>query len=1005
MYYGGMKEGLPSLNAVRSSCAEKLASESKIEDSLYSRILEDAYQSDQALNLPELEVFGVGHVNVEAISNFSLALVDFIEKKEQEADEEELKRLYHFGQSIHAQFFSASPSLINYIRLPDRLKLMTKATRSKVVQGTFGSVFVGETVYDVSSMRGRLDEIAIKAMEELSISEKLDLLHQLRTVGAQAIANGEWARPAYNQVRQTYETLMNSNDAAVFVQLAAEAGLETLDAEYNDPQLSFMRFEGQTSDSRLNTRFSNEQVGATTAKFFSKYSLDRMVSSSTRVLPATKDALVCTDRSGLASGIIRINVPEFLSLSEGELGFDVNQYRIFKQRLDIAEQYSDRKRHEVVVKIYHAIYNEYVGELVAKGDAEHAAKVFAEALPILSEEEWQTYFVGEIKQREYPSQNELYKEAGEKNERVSHEFVTGLLGFRDQLGKRYEGDYLELEAALQHEDFEHGFEIASRITLKCQYEKQSTDVHREVSALQDEIREAHQANFEIARQKFEVSMTKLQQTEEIQAGAEIVRKIEENLGELGDKLRILIENKLATAEKLPQLEFTPLKEFITELKGNESLDRVIDEDILLLQHVHSVDLAGKIENHFGFALADLSLREQFFFLGYLKKVTAREAGALKQFVAIYGMDGMRTFLACAEEPELDEKIVEFAATKDEVVVKKIFTTYGELIDAADDAETFVRTTIECEEAECNEIAQKVRTSVLSRSQQLLSSSVRAENPVTIAEKLTHFQVAGTLFVSSFKALKEQGQVVNWEHIKNSSFERVSSAEVSPEDKEKMQHIWESYYAGKYDSKALEDSLRADFVKSFEKENVHFYLFKYKGEVASFFLSETVGEEDGVLHKHLASFMTSQSFEGGGLGLAVMEKGLEEEQKGAVLVGESDVDPVRTPIVSKYFEQYGFIATRAYDDHGEPTLALGRYENRTFEAKHMSRDYIKTFAEGGVETGRARYVVSDHVPDFQKHFTDGFVLTRYFVEKTPDEGVQYYSVFERSSEEMAVSGAR
>lgn len=372
------------------------------------------------------------------------------------------------------------------------------------------------------------------------------------------------------------------------------------------------------------------------------------------------------------------------------------------------------------------------------------------------------------------------------------------------------------------------------------------------------------------------------------------------------------------------------------LDTGESIDSIfasygIEDEELVYDYIALMQSPSRkvLESDFGIELRTLSLREQFYLLKYLKHTQVGDVGAVQDFVHQYEIDGMRTFLACAEEPDLDEKIMEFAATKDTAVVQKIFATYGALISAADEAETFVRTTIECEEAECNQVAHRVRTNMLARAQRLLSSAVRTEDPVAIAEKLAHFQIAGTLFAGAFKALKEQGQVLNWEHIKNSSFERVSSQEITKEDRMQMEKIWESYYAGKYDSKELEDSLRQDFMASYEKENVHFYLFKYKGNVASFFLSETVGEDAGRARKHLASFMTSQSFEGGGLGLAVMEKGLEEEQKGAVLVGESDVDPVRTPIVSKYFEQYGFIATRAYDDHGEPTLALERWEDDRF----------------------------------------------------------------------------
>ncbi len=709
----------------------------KTTKSRYLKILEDVYQDGGSLSLPELEVFGVDEVDMEAISEFSLSLIEFIEKKEQEADEEELERLYHFGQNIHSEFFSASPSLINYIRLPDRLKLMSRATRSKVIQGTFGSVFVGETVYDVSFMKDRLDEITIKAMEDLSVPEKLDLLHQLRTVGAQAIADGEWSRPAYNQVCQTYESLMNSEDSQVFVQLAAEAGLETLDTEYENPQLSIVRFEGQTSNSRLNTRFSNKQIEALTNKFFSKHSLDRVVLNSTKILPATKDALVCMDKSGLATGIIKLDVEKFLSSPESESGFDVNQYRIYKQHLETSLDFGAQRRDQITVKIYHAIYDEYVDGLITTGDAEGAAKVFAEMLPVLSFEEWRTYFIGEIRQREFPSQNTLYQEAGDENSKVSQEYITELFKYRERLGELYEEDYLELGAALEHNDFDYAFGIASNITLRCRYEKNPTATHQEVAALQDTVRDAHQANFVRAKKKYEALMLELNQTEEIRAKIKAVQKLEQNLDELGSELHTFVENKLSVIGDLPELHFTTLKELIFEIKGDDSLNRVTDEDVLLFQHVHSGELAGKIEAKFGFALSDLSLKEQYFFLNYLKRVTPHSVEPMEHFTSLYGIDGIRTFLSLERGDEsLGDKIVAFGTHQEEA--DRIFAYYSTILDSSEHAETLLTKSLansiltnEEKQAHLNAVRKKIQ----SKANKVLEQAIEKGDVATVMHNI------------------------------------------------------------------------------------------------------------------------------------------------------------------------------------------------------------------------------------------------------------------------------
>jgi len=931
-----------------------------VKSSRYEQVLEDSYKYGSPLNLPELEVFGAGKVDTELINEFSFELVDFIERKEQQANEDELERLYHFGQNIRSEFFSASPSLINYIRLPDRLKLMTRATRSKVVQGTFGSVFVGETVYDVSFMKGRLDEITIKAMEELSVPEKLDLLHQLRTVGAQAIAGGEWSRPAYNQVRQTYETLMNSEDSAVFVQIAAEAGLEVLDAEYENPQLSFIRREGQTTDSRLNTRFSNEQVEILTAKFFSKYSLDHVVSNSTRVIPATKDALVCMDKSGLATGIIKIDVATFLSSPESELDFDVNQYRIYKQHLDIADRSPARRRDEISVKIYHAIYDEYVGELVASGNAEGAAEVFSKILPILSIEEWRTYFLGEVRQQQFPSQNALYQEAGDENLKASEEYVTGLFQYREQLGDKYEEDYLELEAAIEHEDFEHAFEIASNITLKCHHEKEPTAVHQEVAGLLKKVRNTHQTNFAKAKEKFEAAMVALSETEEIKARAGVVKKIEDNLNELGEELRTYIEGKLASTDTLPQLELTTLKELVAELKDDESLERVTDEDVLLFQHVHSGELAGKIENAFGFSLRDLSLREQYFFLNYLKRVTPKSADLMKQFTALYGVDGMRTFLSLERgDDSLGDRIVAFGQYPE--VAHKVFTYYGELLDSADRAEMLVREVSDCVGDLCIELATQVRENILNRAQKDLEKAVRSTDIHKIESQIETYLAEAKEYVA---LLQEIG---------SGNIEKLSSAELNIKDQGQMRVLLKANYEVAYPNIADTDFKNAvldSLEKSFSNANTTFQVLRDGEKIVSYNRFDLIHDANGSEISYFGSFNADPAYSG--VGGVMLEETIKQKLKdGRPMMAHCD--PLQ-PITKKYIED-GFVATRFISVAGKPSFEIWRSQdsNEQIKSKKFSVEQLIEMIEQDRTVIVREQSSSEEYPEIAK----GKALTRYF----------------------------
>lgn len=437
---------------------------------------------------------------------------------------------------------------------------------------------------------------------------------------------------------------------------------------------------------------------------------------------------------------------------------------------------------------------------------------------------------------------------------------------------------------------------------------------------------------------------------------------------------------------------------LTSVLATSEVENISQASLFDYEYLLSKPVREMIEHNFGLNVTELSIREQFYFLNYLKTTTIKDVPSMQDFIKEQGVPGMRTFLSLEKDGTLGKDIISFAMYEvDGELAGEVFELYGSLLDSADTAASYVEANVVCEQEECAQLVNQLRTNILSRAQKFLSTSVRSKDMSGVIEKLKHFSLEATLFTSAFKALKEQGgEVLHWEQIKDASFEQVDAAEITPEDKTTMQKIWESHYGGKYESKKLEETLRQQFEESFEKPNIHFYLFKHKGEIVSYFSSEIVGTtEDGKPKKHLASFMTSQSYEGGSLGQAVMEKGLDEEQKGSILVGECDVDVAKTPIVEKYFEKYNFIGTKCYEEDGEPTLALERREGESFQTKALSQEEVKRRAELHTSNATEKYVVSDTVPDFQSELQNGFILTRYFI--ASDTGQKkYYAAFELDS---------
>lgn len=927
----------------------------------YHDALESAYQTGASLQLPELDVFGAESINRQAIQEFTLELICFIEEKELATSDEQLERLYHFGRKIQEDFFSASPCLINYIHLRDRLKLMTRATRSNVVRSTFGSTFVGETVYDISFMNGSLNEIVNNVLRDISIPEQLDLLHQLRTVGAQAIADGASSRTAYEQVKETYAHLANSKDATVFVQLAAQSGLETLNKEYRNPQLSVIRLPGQTSDSRLASRTSNATIKATTDKLFSTYNIDRVFPSSTKIVPATRDALVCLDMTGLATGVIKMDVADFLTSGETQLDFNINKYRIYKQSLDNADRLTSEQKDRITIETYQAIYDEYARAYLAKDDADGAARVFADIFPMLSEAEWKIYFIGEILIRKQPSEKAFYRQAENRNVEASKHFLNQLLTYETALGSQYTPLFIDLKAALEKNDLEHAFQIASSIISRCAHADKLTDIHEKVISLQSKMRAIHQTSFQEAKQAHARAVTKLQQTKEIVARAEIIKKIDEQFDNIRIALRSFLEKKLAAAQTLPQLKFTSLKDLTGELSGEQSSDTLTSEDVLLFQHVHSSELAEKIQTQFGFTLSDLSLKEQYFFLNYLKRIKTDSIPLINGFVTRYGIQGMRTFLSLERgDKNLGDQIIMFGQHPD--IAGTVFTYYTELLDSAERAEILVRELSDCTGNVCIELTHQVRENIITRAQKDLEQAVRTNNPHEVANRIETYIAAAKEYVA---LLQEIG---------GGKIESISSKALSDGDRDKMQDILKRNY-----EKMYPESKDADFKAKVEKSlttgfsnpDTVFKILRHQGKIVCFHRFDTVQESDGKEVTYFGSFNADPAYSGVG-GIMLEETIQERLRDNKPMVAHCIPDQ---PITRKYIED-GFIATRLDELGGHSIFEIWRSEKSSQQivSKQKTIDNLVSSQENTDAIIVREQSKIETYPELQHNMG----LTRYFI---------------------------
>jgi|SRR3989344_3448962 len=220
-------------------------------------ILEDMYSEKSGPRFDTGDIF-----ENENPEEFLRTLVEFAEKKEAVTDRHftDDPRLLATCGEIRESFFQSTGSVDEYIPLFDRLRLVARATRIRAIRKTFGGHLNSGLTYSLAFTEDSTFTHLEDTLEELSVSEQIDILHQLETVAADASANGQWSRPALERIHQVYIDLANDKELPLLTSIAANTILARINNEYENPQLGVVRYSGQENDSRLSTLLNSEKA-------------------------------------------------------------------------------------------------------------------------------------------------------------------------------------------------------------------------------------------------------------------------------------------------------------------------------------------------------------------------------------------------------------------------------------------------------------------------------------------------------------------------------------------------------------------------------------------------------------------------------------------------------------------------------------------------------------------------------------------------------------------------
>ena len=463
------------------------------------------------------------------------------------------------------------------------------------------------------------------------------------------------------------------------------------------------------------------------------------------------------------------------------------------------------------------------------------------------------------------------------------------------------------------------------------------------------------------------------------------------------KINLMIQTASTKFKNIKHINFESFNEIIQ----NEKLAPFgfIDKnDSILLTQCLRPEVREKIEGSLGVSFTNISFRAEIALLRFLSaennEIYIRLCTMLKKFTKEKTVV-IETFVDCAKNIELGEKIILLCENADAGIVNKIFSKYLELIEQLNNVENVLNEAYHKETY--GEEVYKIKEALLKKGKDLLAhfaDQITKKETVSTEEVLDYLQnieTEATTFFLAFKTLKEENQLPPIEEIKGLSWEVVVGGNVPDEDLVKMESIYKNNYLNN-------EELLEDLVKKFKErvsdKNTKFYILKHEGKIKGFIGFTKEGEG---LYMH--SVNIDLPLRGISIGDTLITKAINQEGENQVI--KADCSAV-APIGAKYIED-GFVCTKFYSYKNAPSLEIIKNPKEKFETKQIQKEsFVKEYLEfelsgkkGMFDNGK--YVIQK-APTQEKidmeYINKGNVLTRYFSYQSGDKK-EWYAVFEKT----------
>ncbi|MFZ2188822.1 MAG: hypothetical protein WAV73_04635 [Candidatus Moraniibacteriota bacterium] len=433
------------------------------------------------------------------------------------------------------------------------------------------------------------------------------------------------------------------------------------------------------------------------------------------------------------------------------------------------------------------------------------------------------------------------------------------------------------------------------------------------------------------------------------------------------------------------------------------------EDIFLFKLMASLPFRNEIKKRLGFDIAELDLKNQYYFLQFIGSRSEGDFARVREFISQgktekTQMNRVKTFLSLEFGEDLSENMFAISENIEPEQADLIFAKYAEIADLAYEAEREVLGLVKDSEKSKKIDPRKISLDLLKRGKDILAmfaEKVRRakgkeeEIPAEeILSDLADYQQDLVFHAAGVREGKKNG--LKYEDFVGAQFKVLTAREVSENEKLALQMRLMQEKNWKHENPQFQESLAEGLDEKIREggEDVLFFVFEQNNKLTSFCRIDKSG--------YFGSLNTKPSMKGSALGWGVSEAAFETWGKDL----EAHSDPFDSRATPIYIEKDGFVAIGTEEYAGKYSVHILREKKPKdyfFREKsqaeiinyHLDHNSGNNYGKEDAFAVLALPVGSDEMRTILNEFLNDnhFVLTRYFFDK---EGKTAYCGLERGS---------